>query len=123
MKEIEIIEQSFANTMAGRDFTAFKRFIDEEAVFFSDSGILRGKEQICRAWKNYFTDPEAPFSWEPERVAVLASGELAMTTGPVSDRRGAVIAAFTSIWRRDEGGEWKIIFDKGGPAPAPETGE
>jgi len=56
---------------------------------------------------------KAPFSWEPERVEVLESGNLAMSMGPVFDNEGKQIATFSSIWRRDKSGKWRIIFDKG----------
>ena len=63
--------------------------------------------------KAYFTDPEAPFSWEPETVSVLDSGKLAISTGPVWNAEGKRTATYTSIWRQEEPGVWRIVFDKG----------
>jgi hypothetical protein len=60
-----------------------------------------------------FEDPAAPFSWEPETVEVLDSGKLALSSGPVLNSEGKVFAIFTSIWRLEAPGEWRIIFDKG----------
>ena len=37
------VELAFAQTMADRDFEAFEQFVSEEAVFFSETGPLRGK--------------------------------------------------------------------------------
>ena len=34
----------------------------------------------------------------------------------VKDAEGKIIATFTSIWRMDAAGNWKIIFDKGNNA-------
>ena len=77
---------------------------------------LRGRAQVVEGWKVLYAGPEAPFSWEPERVEVLASGELALTSGPVRDRLGKLIGTFTSIWRREPDGAWRIIFDRGDAA-------
>jgi hypothetical protein len=44
---------------------------------------------------------------------VLDSGVLAISSGPVRDSKGALIAAFTSIWQLEDTGKWRIIFDKG----------
>jgi ketosteroid isomerase-like protein len=48
-------------------------------------------------------------------VEVLASGQLALSTGPVRDSKGKVIGTFTSIWRLEAPGKWRIVFDKGSP--------
>ena len=67
------------------------------------------------AWKPFFEGPTAPFSWEPDQVEVLESGELALSTGPVKNPEGVVTARFNSIWQRQADGRWLVVFDKGGP--------
>lgn len=106
-------ERAFADTMAQRDFEKFKTFISEEAVFFSGTTPLRGRQQIADAWEGFFKDPAAPFSWEPEQVEVLDSGTLAWSTGPVYDTDGKQLATFNSVWQLDASTQWRIIFDKG----------
>ena len=56
---------------------------------------------------------DAPFSWEPEQVQVLDSGTLALSSGPVRNPEGKTVATFTSIWRLEAPGVWRIVFDKG----------
>jgi len=107
-------EQAFAHSMAQRDFKAFKSFLSEEAVFFSESGVLRGKQNVADAWAAYFADENAPFSWEPEHVEVLDSGLLAHSSGPVLNAAGQRVATYNSIWRYDQDRKkWLIVFDKG----------
>jgi ketosteroid isomerase-like protein len=108
-------ERAFAQTMARRDHVAFSAFVSEEAVFFSGDKPLHGRQEIANGWKRYYERPEAPFSWEPEAVEVLESGQLALSTGPVRDAKGKLIGTFTSIWRLEEPGKWRIVFDKGSP--------
>jgi len=110
---VEETERAFADTMARRDFEEFKTFISEEAVFFSGTAPLRGRQQIADAWEAYFKDPLAPFSWEPEHVEVLESGSLAWSSGPVYDADGKRVATFNSVWQLDASNQWRIIFDKG----------
>jgi ketosteroid isomerase-like protein len=109
-------ERAFARTMAARDHAAFTTFLSDEAVFFSGETPLRGKEQVAAWWKRYYEGVEPPFSWEPEKVEVLGSGTLALSTGPVHDPGGKLIGTFTSIWRQEEPGRWRIVFDRGCPA-------
>ncbi len=115
-RQVTETERAFAATMARRDFEGFKAFLADEAVFDGGAQPLRGKEAVAAAWKGYFDGPVAPFSWEPDRVVVLASGTLAQSGGPVRDGQGKVTARFNSIWRQEAPGTWRIVFDKGEPA-------
>ena len=113
-QQVADTERAFASTMADRDHAAFMSFLAEEAIFFSGTKPLRGKQQVAAAWKQMYESPEAPFSWEPEVVEVLDSGTLALSSGPVRDPGGKVIGVFNSVWRRQAPGVWRIVFDKGG---------
>ena len=109
-------ERAFAKTMAQRDFEGFMSFLADEAVFFSGETPLRGKQQVANAWKPYYEQADAPFSWKPETVVVLESGTLALSSGPVFNPEGKRVATFNSIWRLEAPGEWRIVFDKGNAA-------
>ena len=112
-QQVEDTERAFASTMANRDHDAFTSFLSDETIFFSGDTPLRGKQQVADAWKPYFQEPGAPFSWEPQMVVVLDSGTLALSSGPVRDPGGKQVATFNSIWRLEPDGTWQIIFDKG----------
>jgi len=113
--EVFAAERGFARSMAERDFESFGRYVAEDCVFFSGSMPLRGRDAVLGAWKTFFDGPRAPFSWEPDQVEVLESGDLALSTGLVKSSEGAVSARFNSIWERQADGRWLVIFDKGGP--------
>ena len=113
--EVRARETAFARSMADRDLAAFTSFIAPEAVFVGVGGTTRGPQEIAAAWKRFFDGPDAPFSWKPETVEVLASGDLALSSGPVFDPKGERIGTYNSTWRRDADGEWRIIFDNGCP--------
>jgi ketosteroid isomerase-like protein len=112
-------EAAFAKTMADRDHAAFATFVSEEAVFAGRT-VLRGREAVAAGWKAYFEAAEAPFSWAPDRVEVLPSGTLALSTGPVFDPGGKRTSTFTSTWRLEKDGEWRVVLDSGcPPCPCP----
>ncbi|WP_321393759.1 hypothetical protein [Emcibacter sp.] len=54
-------------------------------------------------------------SREPETVLILESGHLALSTGPVRTPDGRHVANYSSVWRKNADGQWKIVFDKGYP--------
>jgi len=112
--QVRDTERAFARTMADRDHAAFASFLSDEAVFLSDGDALRGKAAIASGWQRFYDGPRPPFSWDPDRVEVLDSGTLALSSGPVRDPEGTRVGTFNSVWRREPGG-WKIVFDKGCP--------
>jgi uncharacterized protein (TIGR02246 family) len=114
-KQVGDRERAFAKTMADRDHAAFATFVSEEGVFFSQAGPLRGRKAVAEAWKKFYAEPKAPFSWEPREVEVLDSGTLAMTSGPVYAPDGTRIGTFTTLWRKESDGVWRVVFDKGCP--------
>lgn len=111
-KDVADAERAFAGTMAARDHEAFTKFLSEEAVFYGSKSVLHGKQAVAEGWKRFFEGPDAPFAWGPDSVEVLDSGTLALSSGPVRDADGKVVAKFNSVWRL-ESGYWRVIFDKG----------
>jgi ketosteroid isomerase-like protein len=121
-EQVRAAETAFAKSMADRDLAAFTRFLAPDAVFVQDPP-LRGPAAIVAAWRSYFDGAAAPFSWAPDTIAVLDSGRLAFSSGPVLAPDGRRVGTFNSVWRRERDGHWRIVFDHGCPAcrcpPAP----
>ena len=112
-RQVADTERAFAKTMEDRNHRAFVSFLAEEAIFFTSTTALRGRREVAEFWKRFYDKPDAPFSWKPETVEVLESGTLALSTGPVFDPAGRNVATYTSIWRLEAPGVWRIVFDKG----------
>jgi ketosteroid isomerase-like protein len=114
-EQVFAAERAFAKSMADRSLGEFSLYVSDEAIFFTDTVPLRGKPEVVAAWSRFFEAKAAPFSWEPDRVEVLQSGTLALSTGLVRDSSGKVISRFNSIWRKEAPGVWRVVFDKGSP--------
>jgi ketosteroid isomerase-like protein len=119
-RQVADTERAFARSMATRDHAAFIGHLSEQAVFYGDGKVLKGKAAVALEWKPFFDGAEAPFSWEPDQVDVLADGPLECASVPVRDARGTLIARFNSVWRQEGRGVWRIVFDKGSPLSASE---
>jgi ketosteroid isomerase-like protein len=112
--EVFAAERAFARSMAQRDHAAFTALLSEQAVFFTGPGEpLRGKAAVAAGWQRFFDGPQAPFSWEPDRVEVLADGLLAHSSGPVHNPAGELVQRFNSVWRQEAPGVWRVVFDRG----------
>jgi ketosteroid isomerase-like protein len=121
-REVFVAESSFAATFARRDIAAFAAFVSPEAVFFGRT-VMRGREEVVEGWRGLFQEPNPPFSWKPQLIEVLASGTLALSSGPVFSPDGKHASNFISVWRREADGTWLVVLDRGSPVcncePAP----
>jgi ketosteroid isomerase-like protein len=113
-QDVRSREIAFAQTMADRDHAAFATFVSEEALFLGPT-VLRGRQAVAEGWRPFFEGPQAPFSWGPERVEVIDSGALAISTGPVRGPDGQRVGTFNSTWRLESDGEWRVVIDFGCP--------
>ena len=111
--EVTATETAFAKTMADRDVAAFRRFLAPDTIWLNGKQPLNGPDAVLAAWRKFFDGPKAPFSWAPDLVVVLPSGDLAQSSGPVRNPEGVVTARFQSVWRRKPAGGWEIVFDQG----------
>ena len=114
-QQVFAAERAFAQSMADRNLSAFASHVSDEAIFFNGASVLHGKKEVLATWSRFFKGKTAPFSWEPDRVEVLQSGTLALSTGLVRDPNGKIIGRFNSIWRKNAQGMWQVVFDKGSP--------
>jgi len=117
--EVTAVELRFAARMAARDAAGFRRLLAPDVIFANGRQPLQGPDAVMAVWGRYFEGPQAPFAWKPDLVLVLPSGELAQSSGPVSNPEGRVIARFQSVWRRKAAGDWEIVFDQGAEVCAP----
>lgn len=61
-----------------------------------------------------------PMYWQPDRVEVSSSGDMGMTSGryvQVMTGSEAAQGRYVVVWRRDAGGEWKVLTETRIPDP------
>ena len=112
--EVRATEIAFAKTLADRDVKKFRQMIAPDVIWLGDQP-LRGPDAVLSRWQKFFDAAQPPFSWSPELVEVQEGGQLALSTGPVINPAGKRIGTYTSIWRHERHGVWRIIFDRGCP--------
>src|SRR5210317_1783322 len=120
--EVRCQEIAFSQSVETKDVVAFRSFIATDARFIGQS-VQRGVAEIVTAWGVFFTDSAPDFKWRPQFVEVLEDGTLALSRGPyrliIKNEDGTTAerwGTFNSIWRKQDDGNWKIIFDAGNEA-------
>ena len=120
--DVRCREIGFSKSAENRDMHAFRSFIDADARFVSNE-VLRGIDAVTEAWAIFFTAPGPTIKWRPEVIEVLENGTLALSRGPYrvtsQNADGNSVESwgtFNSIWRVNDDGQWRVVFDAGSPA-------
>mgnify|MGYP001816416478 CR=1 FL=1 len=122
IEEVRCREIGFSQSAEHKDSDAFRSFIDTDARFVSDR-VLRGPDAITEAWAVFFSQEGPAIKWRPEIVEILEDGRLALSRGPyrvlATDEDGEPVerwGTFNSVWRMNDDGVWRVVFDAGSPA-------
>jgi ketosteroid isomerase-like protein len=128
-EEVRCREIGFSISAETRDAESFVSFIDPDARFVGSS-VTHGPAAIAAAWNVFLTDGGPTIKWRPQFVEVLDDESLALTRGPYrmisKDENGDETehwGTFNSVWRLNEDGEWRVVFDAGNAAAEPPAEE
>jgi len=126
------LDAQWAKAAAAKD-------VEQTIVYYSDDAIVlppnatgaATKEAIRNVWKDMFASPSLVFSWQPTRVQVGKSGEMAWVRGryelTMNDASGKPIddrGKYLEVWEKQTDGNWKCAADMwnsdlAASAPAP----
>ena len=122
LDDVRCREIGFSKSAERQDLVAFRSFIDADARFVGSS-VLKGVDSITQAWSVFFAADGPIIKWRPQLVEVLEDGKLALSRGPyrilAKDPDGKPVenwGTFNSVWRLNEDGKWRVVFDAGSPA-------
>ncbi len=114
VRQIEAAERAFAADAPAMGIKgSFLKHMADDAMVFDPAP--------ASAKAVYGARPDqgpTKLEWQPAWVVAARSGELGLSTGPVGfdGKRGG--SWYASIWRKDADGQWRWIYDGGGPADA-----
>jgi ketosteroid isomerase-like protein len=103
---------------------AFLEYFAPDALGFSEGQVGPARDQIA---KNPDPPPDLQLMWEPRFGDISYSGDLGFLTGPVRNVRASRESGrprhsnYTSIWKRQRDGSFKVVMDVGIDTPGPVT--
>lgn len=116
--EIVETEKEFA-AMAQREGIpeAFLAFAADDAVLMRNNALVIGKEAMKESLEAGSRE-NATLAWKPDFVDVSSSGDLGYTYGKfvytLTDSLGNTReqeGVFHTVWKRQEDGSWKFVWD------------
>jgi ketosteroid isomerase-like protein len=133
------VEQFLRDLDAQWAKAAASKDVEQTIAYYSDDAIVlppnatsaATKEAIRNVWKDVFASPGLVISWQPTRVEVGKSGDMAWVRGtyeltmndasgkPINDR-----GKYLEVWEKQSDGNWKCAADMwnsdlAASAPAP----
>lgn len=117
-KEIVETEKAFAALAQNEGITeAFLTYAADDAVLMRNNALVKGKEDI-KALLQAEASENVSLVWQPDFVDVSSSGDLAYTYGKftytLSDSLGnenVMEGVFHTVWKRQDDGTWKFVWD------------
>ena len=103
---------------------AFLEYFAPDAMGFSEGQVGLARDQIA---KNPDPPPDLQLRWEPRFGDISYSGDIGFLTGPVQNVRPSREGGrprhsnYTSIWKRQREGSFKVVMDVGIDTPGPVT--
>ena len=119
------LEAEFAADVVQHGHAAFVTHFAEDGVEVVDGGGFDNLEAIRKQppWPEGTT-----LTWTPVKAEMAASGDLGYTYGNYvftgKNKEGKLVTSYgkyTSIWRKQKDGQWKVVVDVGNSSPDPGT--
>jgi ketosteroid isomerase-like protein len=119
------LEGEFMKVTAERGSQGYLSYYADDAVEVPNGApLIQGKTKIAKTM-GFLDDKNNSLTWAPVGADISASGDLGYTFGtyefrslgkggkPVIDH-----GKYTSIWKKQKDGNWKVVLDMGNASPA-----
>jgi ketosteroid isomerase-like protein len=121
------LEADFAADVAKHGHDAFITHFADDGVEVVDGGGFNDKDAMRKQppWPEGTT-----LTWAPIKAEMAASGDLGYTYGTyiytAKNKEGKLVTSYgkyTSIWKKQKNGQWKVVVDVGNSSPDPNLGK
>jgi len=100
-------------------------YADDSVEVPNGAPLIQGKAEIAKGM-GFLDDKNNRLLWTPVGADISASGDLGYTYGKyefhAKDKDGKPIVQYgkyTSIWKLQKDGSWKVVLDMGNSSPEP----
>jgi ketosteroid isomerase-like protein len=119
------LEANFAADVAQHGHDAFLTQFAEDGVEIVEGGGINSKDDMRKQgpWPEGTT-----LTWTPVKAEMSKSGDLGFTYGnyifTAKNKDGKLVTTYgkyTSIWKKQQDGQWKVVVDMGNDSPDPKA--
>ena len=119
------LEAEFMKAAADHGSQGYLSYYADDAVEVPNGApLIQGKTNIAKTM-GFLDDTNNHLTWSPVGADISASGDLGYTYGTFEfsskDKLGKTVVdhgKYTSIWKKQKDGTWKVVLDRGNASPA-----
>ena len=120
------LEGEFMKAAAEKGSQGYMSYYADDSVEVPNGGpLIQGKAEIAKGM-GFLDDKNNRLIWTPVGADISASGDLGYTYGNYEfhskDKEGKPVVEYgkyTSIWKQQKDGSWKVVLDMGNASPNP----
>jgi ketosteroid isomerase-like protein len=128
VETLKQLEGEFMKAAANKGFKGYMSYYADDSVEVPNGApLISGKVNIAQGM-GFLDDPNNRLEWTPIGGDISASGDLGYTYGNYEfhskDKDGKAhveYGKYTSIWKLQKDGSWKVVLDMGNASPAPKS--
>jgi ketosteroid isomerase-like protein len=125
--DLRKLEAELMKAAAERGADGYMSYYAEDAVEVPNgAAAVHGKANIARDM-GFLNDKKNQLVWTPVDADISSAGDLGYTSGTFEfhsyDKNGMPTVdygKYTSIWKKQSDGRWKVVLDMGNASPAPQ---
>jgi ketosteroid isomerase-like protein len=118
------LEAEFMKAAAEHGSQGYLSYYADDAVEVPNGApIIQGKVNIAKGM-GFLDQKDNHLTWSPVGADISASGDLGYTYGTFEfrskDKDGKTVVdhgKYTSIWKKQKDGSWKVVLDMGNASP------
>jgi ketosteroid isomerase-like protein len=114
-------DKSFDRDTAARGLDGWMSWFAEDARIEGATDVIAGKPALREVYSKMFAQREFRIHWWPVSADISVDGTLGYTFGRAAiswrDEKGELQtreSRYTTLWRRQKDGTYKVVFDMGG---------
>lgn len=127
VETLKRLEGDFMKAAAEKGAEGYMSYYAENAVEIPNGAhAIEGKVNIAKGM-GFLNDSTNRLTWSPKGGDISSSGDLGYTYGTYQfsskDKEGkphVEYGKYTSIWKLQPDGNWKVVLDMGNASPAPQ---
>jgi ketosteroid isomerase-like protein len=120
------LEGEFLQASLEKGSAGYLSYYAEDAVEVPNGGpVIAGKAEIAKGM-GFLDDKNNRLTWTPVGADISSAGDLGYTYGTyqfrAKDKDGkptVEYGKYTTIWKKQRDGSWKVVLDMGNASPAP----
>jgi len=122
------LDREFDKAAAEKGVEGWIAYFAPNGSMLSDTTMpITGLKEIRKAMEPAFSDSSFSLRWEPIKAEMMIPGVLGYTTGKwirlwknKQDKFMKAVGTYSSTWKKQPDGSWKIILDTGNTDEPPE---